>query len=161
MFVIKVKDPWLHQINIAVPGFLTGPPFAGTQPVDLPIQRAPKEDATSSNTAPKEEAPRVVEVVDSSEDTDKEFRVFDQPLLARSLFAPFSQLPSTQVSINQNFPSVPSAVLSTMVPQRKQKTNLFELLESHVGGSVPEVAVQPRPLTPIPTYTSPFEPVDK
>ena len=48
-----------------------------------------------------------------------------------------------------------------MVPQRKQKTNLFELLESHVGGSVLEVAVQPRPLTPIPTHTSPFEPADK
>ena len=26
MHVIKVKDPWLHQINIVVLGFLTRPP---------------------------------------------------------------------------------------------------------------------------------------
>lgn len=41
-----------------------------------------------------------------------------------------------------------------MVLQRKPKTSLLELLESHAGGSVPEVAVQTRPPTPFPTYTS-------
>ena len=29
-YVIKAKDPWLHQINIAVPDFLGGPPLAST-----------------------------------------------------------------------------------------------------------------------------------
>ena len=48
-----------------------------------------------------------------------------------------------------------------MVLQRKLKTSLLELLESHAGGFVPEVAIQTRPPTPLLVHTSPFEPVDK
>lgn len=35
-YVIKVKDPQLQQINIAVPRFLTSPPPKGTHQVELP-----------------------------------------------------------------------------------------------------------------------------
>ena len=38
-YVIKAKDPQLHQINIAVLGFLIGPPPKGTHLVELPSQR--------------------------------------------------------------------------------------------------------------------------
>lgn len=48
-----------------------------------------------------------------------------------------------------------------MVLQRKMNTNLLKLLESHAGGSTPEVVVQLRPPTPLPTYTPFFEPTDK
>lgn len=44
-----------------------------------------------------------------------------------------------------------------MVLQRKKNTSLLELLESHVGWFTPEIAVQPRPPTPLPTHTSLFE----
>lgn len=37
-YMRKVKEPQLHQINITVPGFLTGPLPTGTQPVELPTQ---------------------------------------------------------------------------------------------------------------------------
>ena len=47
-----------------------------------------------------------------------------------------------------------------MVLQRKN-TSLLELLESQAGGSMPEVAIQPRPPTPLPTCTSFVEPPKK
>ena len=34
--VIKAKDPRLHRLNVAVPGFLTGPPPKETHQVELP-----------------------------------------------------------------------------------------------------------------------------
>lgn len=48
-----------------------------------------------------------------------------------------------------------------MVLQRKQKTSLLELLESHAEGSVPEVAIQTKPPTPFPTHTSEPNPANK
>lgn len=48
-----------------------------------------------------------------------------------------------------------------MVLQCKQKTILLELLESHAGGSTPEMAIQTRPSTPLLIHTTPFEPADK
>ena len=48
-----------------------------------------------------------------------------------------------------------------MVLQCKKKACLLELLESHVGGFTPEVAVQPRSPTPFPTHTSPFKQPEK
>lgn len=44
-----------------------------------------------------------------------------------------------------------------MVLQCKKNTSLLELLESHAGGSTPEVVVQTQPLTPLPTHISPSE----
>ena len=36
-YVTKVRDPYLHQINIAVPGFLVNPTPKGVQQVELPL----------------------------------------------------------------------------------------------------------------------------
>ena len=115
----------------------------------MPTQCITKEEATSSHSAPEEEIVRVIEVLDSKED----FKVFDQPFLIKTPRATFSHLPSTQVSSNQE----PSDIPEAMVLQQKKNTSLFELLESYTRGFTLEVAIQPRPSTPFPTYTSPSE----
>ena len=140
--MIKAKDPWLQQINIAIPGFFVGTPLESTQPVELPFQRIAEEEATSSLLVP-EVTTKVVEVSDSEED----FKVFNQPLSSEPIDANFSHLPPAQVSNIQEAPSIPNA----MVLQCKAKTSL---LESHVEGIVPEVAIQTKPPTSLPTQTS-------
>lgn len=97
-YIIKAKDPQLHQINIAVPGFLNGPPPEGTHPVELPAQRASKEEAAPSSLAPEEEATKVIKVVDVGEDSYKDFGVFDQSFPTESSPTTFSHLPSAQGS---------------------------------------------------------------
>ena len=87
-YVIKVKDPWLYQINIAIMGFLTCPLPEGTHQIELPSQRSAEEEATSSQLVPKETI-KVVEVLDSNED----FEAFDQPRSQESLGDTFSHLP--------------------------------------------------------------------
>jgi len=47
-----------------------------------------------------------------------------------------------------------------VVLQRKTP-NLLALLESHVEGTTPEVAVNPYPPTPLPSWVSPAEPLEK
>ena len=143
--MIKAKDPWLQQINIAIPGFLVGTPLESTQPVELPFQRTAEEEATSSLLVP-EVTTKVVEVSDSEED----FKVFNQPLSSEPIDANFSYLPPAQVSNIQEAPSIPNA----MVLQCKAKTSLLELLEFHVEGIVPKVAIQTKPPTSLPTQTS-------
>ena len=106
-YIINAKDPWLHQINIIVPDFLGSPPLASTQPVELPIQRASGEEATSSHLAPEEELNKVIEVIDSEED----FEVFDQSSPIESHCVSLSYLPPIHVSSNQE----PSDILEAMV----------------------------------------------
>lgn len=68
--VIKAKDSWLHQIDVAVLGFLIDPPPKGTHPIALLFQHIAEEETTSSNLTQEGKA---VKVVDSEED----FEVFD------------------------------------------------------------------------------------
>ena len=140
-YVIKVKDPPLHQINITISSFLAGSTPKGTQLVELPFQRTAEEEATLSQPIPKETA-NVVEVSDSKE----EFEVFNQLQSPKPSDVDVSHLPSAQVSNVQEAPSIPNA----MVLQHKAKTSFLDLLESHVGGTMLEVAIQTKPLTPFP-----------
>ena len=71
-------------------GFLSGHPLAGTQLVKLPIQRAPKEEATFLHLLPEEEVKKIIEVVDSEE----HFDVFDHPSSVESPYASSVYLPS-------------------------------------------------------------------
>lgn len=89
--IIKAKDPRLHQINVAMPGFLIGPPLEGTHQVELPNQRATEEEVISSDSTQEEEATRVFEVVDSEEE---DFEIFDQPHPTKSLSNTSRPLPS-------------------------------------------------------------------
>ena len=91
--------------------------------MQLPDQRAPEEEETSTSPTPEEEALEALEIVDSGEN----FEIFDQPLAPNSPRVAFSPLPLAQVSSSQG----PSNVLEGMVLQRKKKTSLLELLESH------------------------------
>ena len=80
-----------------------------------------------------EEATKVVEVSDSEED----FEIFDQPQSPEPSGATFSHLTLAQVSSVLETFDIPN----TMVLQRKPKTSLLKLFESHAGRLVPEVAV--------------------
>ena len=122
--IIKAKDPRLHQINVAMPGFLIGPPLEGTHQVELPNQRATEEEVISSDSTQEEEATRVFEVVDSEEE---DFEIFDQPHPTKSLSNTSRPLPSAQINSNQEPADIPEA----MVLQHK-------LLESHAGGLHPK-----------------------
>lgn len=87
-----------------------------------------------------------VEVSDSEEG----FEVFYQYQSPKASGTNFSHLPSTQVSSVQEAPNIPDA----MVLQQKSKTSLLELLKSHARGTAPEVAIQTKLPTPLPTQTS-------
>lgn len=88
---------------------------------------------TSSHLALKEETTKVIKVSHSEED----FGAFNQPHSLKSPGVAFSHLPLAQVSSTQESFEVPDAIML----QRKPKTSLLELLESHLGGSVPKVAI--------------------
>ena len=93
--VIKVKDPRLQLINVAVPGFLN--PSSGPQgllKVEPLLQYKAEDEATPSQPATKEEEEEVVEVFDSEDD----FEVFNRPLSPEVPAGDFGHLPSTQVS---------------------------------------------------------------
>ena len=119
---------------------------------ELPFQCTAEEEATPSQPT-LEETAKVVEVFNS----EKDFEVFNQFQSSEPSIVDFNHLPFAQVSGVQEAPNIPNA----MVLQRKSKTSLLELLESHVEGTVPKVAVQTRPLTPLPTQTSQPNPTDK
>ena len=67
--VIKVKDPRLPMINVAVLGFIAGPPLEGTQHIDLTNQQTANEEVILPDSK-KEEFVRELEVVDLEEDFD-------------------------------------------------------------------------------------------
>ena len=72
--LMKAKDPRLHQINVATPGFLTiNLILGGVLEVILPLQYTTRE-ATSSHPGIKEE--KEEEIVDVS-DSEYDFKVFN------------------------------------------------------------------------------------
>ena len=119
----------------------------------LPVQPIAEEGATSLSSAREEKVVKIINVTDSEE----EFKVFDQPDLTESPSTTSKFLPSAQISADQEIADIPK----TMVLQRRKDTSLLKFLESHAGGSTPEVAIQPRPPTPLPTHTFPSEQPEK
>ena len=93
-------------------------------------------------------------MVDSEEE---DFEVFNRLNPIESLGTTSRPLPFGQINSNQK----PTDILEAMVLQHKKNTSLFELLESHAGGSTLEVAIQPRPPTPHHTRTSPSKQLEK
>ena len=106
-YVFKAKNPRLHQINIVVLGFLSGLPPASAKPVELFVQRAPKEEATLSHPIPEQEVTKIIEVVDFKEDFD----VFDHSSPIESPCASSVYLPFAQVSSIQESSDIPDAMV--------------------------------------------------
>ena len=157
--VIKARDRHLHLINVAVPGFLNPglvpesvlevEPFHQYTVKDeiTPFQPAIKEEEEEEEEEEeKEEEEKVVEVSDSKHD----FEVFNRLHSLEAPIGDFSHLPPAQVSQTQKDPSIPEA----MGLWRRIRTSLLDPLESHVGGNVPEKAVQLNP-PPFPPPTLP------
>ena len=120
--VIKAKEPRLHQISVAAPGFLTTNPIPeGITKVALPFQRTAEEEATPSQPTIKE-GEEVVEVSDLEED----FEVFNQPLSLEVSTSDLGRPFPAQSSHNQKVANISD----DKGIQRKQRSTLQELLES-------------------------------
>ena len=126
--MIKVKDLFLHLINVVVSGFLNlGPGPQGVPKVETLLQYKAEDKATPSQPAIKEE--EVVEVLDFEDD----FEVFNRPQSPEALTGDFSHLPLAQLSQTQGDSSVPKA----MGIQRKPRASLLEIMKSQAGGEAP------------------------
>ena len=97
---IKARDPRLHLINIAVPGFLNlGPGPQGILKVE-PLLPCRAEDEATPSQPPireeeeEEEEEEVVEVFDFEDG----FEVFNQPQSPEVSISDFNHLPSAKVS---------------------------------------------------------------
>ena len=141
--VIKAKDSRLHQISVAIPGFLiTGAIPEGTlatdlipegiQKVALPPQYTAEEEATPSQpTIVGEE--EVVKVSDF-EDSKDDFEVFNQLSSPEILSRDLDHFLLAQTSLAQG----DSSLLEDMGIKRKQRTGLLEVMESSTGSKAPE-----------------------
>ncbi|KAK9983446.1 hypothetical protein SO802_032971 [Lithocarpus litseifolius] len=141
--VIKARDPRLHRISVAAPGFLLSDPvLEGTLTTEPILEGIPKVaplpqyttgEATSSHpTIIKGEEEKEEEVVEVSDSKD-EFEVFNRPLSPESSTGNL-ELPSpAQSSYNQEAPNISG----DMRVQRKLRSTLQELLESQPGGNAP------------------------
>ena len=163
--VIKAKDPRLHRISVATPGFLTTSPIpVGTLTTDpipeiipkvaLPPQYTTGEATLSYPTITKEEE-KEEEVVEVSDSKD-EFEVFNQPLSPKASTTDLDYPFSTQSNQHQGVTSIPN----DMGIQRKLRSTLQELLESQPGENTPRKAAQTRLPTPPPTQPFRLEPAD-
>ena len=97
---IKARDPRLHLINVAMPGFLnpgSGP--QGVLKIESLLQCKAEDEVTPFQPATREEEEEekeeeVVEVFDSKD----EFEVFNQPQSPEVSTDDFGHLPSAEVS---------------------------------------------------------------
>ena len=130
--VIKAKDPRLHRINVATPGFLiiglvpkgtltTTPIPEGIPKVALPPQHT-IEEATSSHLAITKEEEKEEEMVEVS-DSEDEFEVFNQPLSPEA----------STGDLDHPFTSI----LDEKGIQHKPRSILQELLESQSWRDAP------------------------
>ena len=143
--VIRAKDPHLHLINVAVPGFLN-PHLRpqGVLKVEPILQYKAMDEATPSQPAIKEEEEeKVVEILDSKDN----FEVFNRLKSLEASIDDFSHLPSAQVSqIQEDF-----FITEAMGIQRKPKAGLLGVMESQSGSKALERLLQrssPHPLHP-------------
>ena len=115
--VIKAKDPRLHWISVAAPGFLitspipegtfaTTPILEGIPRVALPFQRVADKPTSSQPTTKEEEEEEDKEVVEVT-DSEDEFSIFNQPLSPKPQVDDSSHPPLVQADNSQNDTSIP------------------------------------------------------
>ena len=119
---IKAKDPHLHQISVAILGFLiTDPIPEGILKIALPSQQTAKEEATSSQPTTKEEE-ETIEVSGSEDD----FEVFNRLLSPKTSTSDLGHLIPTPANHTQEGSSISEA----MGIQHKPKASLLDVMES-------------------------------
>ena len=130
-YVIKPKDPQLVQIDVAIPGFLIGPPPPpkGTHNIALIDQQIDKilqsrGGGYSIKLKDQEELVQEPKPANLKED----FSIFVRPEFVESSGASSRRQSIVRVSTDQETTNVPKA----MVLQR-MTLNLLALLESHTG----------------------------
>ena len=134
--VIKAKDPHLHQISIAAPGFLIfGPILEGTlvtNPIPegipkeaLPPQHTIEKGTSSHPNITKEEEEKEEEIVEVF-DSEDEFDIFNQPLSPEVSSGNLGFSSPAQFSHYQEAANT----LDEMGIQHEQSSTLQELLES-------------------------------
>ena len=144
--VIRARNPRLHRISVAVPGFLLPSPKVEGVEIRTPIpegipnvgvssQQRIAESTTSSRLADIEEG-EVLEVVDSED----EFEVFSQAL-------------SPEIS-HPNLGPPFSPIMDEIGIQRKPKSSLLDLIESQPGKDAFRKVARTKPPTPPPVLPS-------
>ena len=144
--VIRARNPRLHQISVAVPGFLLLSPKVEGVEITTPIpegipkagvssQQRIAESTTSSRLVDIEEG-EVLEVVDSKD----EFEVFNQAL-------------SPEISHPDLGPPF-SPIMDEIGIQRKHKSSLLDSIESQSGKDAPGKVARTKPPTPPPVLLS-------
>jgi len=166
--VIRARDPRLHQISVAVPGFLLpqGAPIPEGTLITQPIlegtltglhipEGVPKVALQPSSKEESEEEERQKKVVDVS-DSEDFYEVFDQPL---SPEMSTSDLDQSSQPLPSHFKEVATSE-DEMGIQRKPRSTLQELLESQLGRDAPTKTLHTRLPTPPPTHPLRTDPVD-
>ena len=161
--IIKAKDPHLHRISVAAPGFLTTDPIPkgtlttnpipeGMPKVALPPQHTTGKAISSHPAIRKEEEQKEEEVVEVS-DSEDEFEVFNRPLSLKASTGDLGHSSPTQSNQNRRVIPIPN----NMGIQRKQRSTLQELLESQPGENALGKVPQTRLPTPPPHLPSPSD----
>ena len=135
-----------------MPSFLNPSPRPqGVLKVEPILQCKAEDEATLSQPATREEKEeeekgKVVKMLNSEDESDDDFEVFNQPESPEVPVGDFSHLPSAQVSQTQGYPSI----LEAMGIQCKPRTSLLEVMKSQTGGKAPEKTTQAKlpPLSP-------------
>lgn len=76
--MIKIKDPRLVRIDVAVKGFFTGRPPKGTQVVKLTAQKVDKLNQAEEEPMPSEEEQEEITREPSFVDLEEDFEVFNR-----------------------------------------------------------------------------------
>ena len=162
--IIKAKDPRLHWISVAAPGFLITDPIPkdmlNTDPIPegIPKVALPPQYTTGEAIFPhpaiieEEEKEEVVEV----SDFEDEFEVFNQPLSPEASTGDLGHPSPVQSSYNQEVASI----LDDMGIQCKQRSTLQKLLESQPRRDALGKAAQTKLPTLPPTQPLRHEPAD-
>ena len=115
--VIKAKDPRLHRISVAAPGFLTiGPIPEGILSINPILEGIPKvplppqyktEKATSSHPAIKEKEEEKEEEIVNVSDSEDDYEVFNQPQSLKTPIGDLGQPLPAQSSHHQEVTFIP------------------------------------------------------
>ena len=77
--VIKAKDPQVAKIDVAVEGFIKGPPLAGTLPVELTAYQVDQIIQAKEEPIPSEKEQEEVVKETVIVDLEEGFEIFDRP----------------------------------------------------------------------------------